>query len=115
MWNDNYFRIWARYHVYGIGVLFGWLILETKSKKTIPKFLGKSKIFEIFAVLGSWMICAVCLIIPTFLMSWCFEVDYTNLERVKTFLTEQFICGNQFSKLSISFTRVVVAFLGGFQ
>ena len=30
MWLDAYFRIWSRYHVYGIGIIFGWTLYEIR-------------------------------------------------------------------------------------
>ena len=35
---DTYFSLWSRFHPYGIGILFGWLLKQkrdTKLQKTI--------------------------------------------------------------------------------
>ena len=42
-WFDNYLRIWSRYHVYGLGILFGWLIIELKNGHKFGKFLKSTK------------------------------------------------------------------------
>ena len=80
MWLDPYFTIWGRYHVYGIGILFGWFISSYRTTGSLTRFLAKSAVSRSVTVLTAWVVCAACLIIPMYLMTWCFTVDFTNTE-----------------------------------
>ena len=36
--HDPYFPVWARYHSHGVGVLFGWFLLEERRNQFFSKF-----------------------------------------------------------------------------
>ena len=67
--------IWARYHVYGIGVLFGWVLLRLRN--------GELRWMKRWpAVTSFYILAAVCLFIPCYLMQMCFEVDFSKINTV---------------------------------
>jgi len=74
---DTYFRIWARYHVYGFGILFGWFILWYRTEGT-HKFLSKSAIQRNGTILAMWAVCAAFLIMPVYMMAFCTKADLDN-------------------------------------
>ena len=72
---ENYFVIWARYHVYGIGILFGWLILRIRNGGL--RWMKKWPM-----VIFLYIAAGLCLFIPTYLLQMCFEVDFTKINTV---------------------------------
>ena len=72
---ENYFVIWARYHVYGIGILFGWLILRIRNG-------GLRWMKKWPTVIFLYISAGLCLFIPTYLLQMCFEVDFTKINTV---------------------------------
>ena len=77
-WLDDYFRLWARYHVYGLGILFGWLMTSVRRGNKLTKLLKKRRILRLVTVVCLWLCCIVCLLVPLYLMNACFKVDKTN-------------------------------------
>ena len=77
-WLQPYFRIWGRYHVYGIGILFGWFISFYRSNGTVRTFLAKSRLREGIIITACWLLCAVTLFTSVYVITWCYEVDFTN-------------------------------------
>ena len=77
-WLDSYTRLWGRYHVYGVGILFGWFILSYRSEGNIRAFLTKSRLRQVTIIVAMWVLCVSCLLIPVYLITWCYEVDFTN-------------------------------------
>ena len=48
---DNYFRLWSRYHVYGIGILYGWLLFELRQGSKVGKFIKSGAVSIVFMII----------------------------------------------------------------
>jgi len=98
-WTDAYFRLWARYHVYGLGVLFGWFISHYR---TVGKeqFLGRYKGIKI---LIGWTLCLGCLVIPMYMMPFCFKADSSHPDFLDPELKWNAFSGCASTNLSASF------------
>ena len=58
--------------------MFGWFIIFYRSDGTVREFLAKSRLREGIVISACWLVCAVCLFVPIYVMTWCYKVDFTN-------------------------------------
>jgi hypothetical protein len=80
MVSDVYMRPWYRYHAYGVGILFGWLILEERKENGFKNFVKNNKVVGYMVVTALWFISLFLLYFTIFGFSgWCFQVDFENL------------------------------------
>ncbi|CBY39986.1 unnamed protein product, partial [Oikopleura dioica] len=80
MANDTYMRPWARYDAYGVGILFGWLILAERKGNGFKNFVKNNKIVGYMVVIALWFLSLFLLYFTIFGFSgWCFLVDFENL------------------------------------
>ena len=75
--HDPYFTPWARYHSHGIGILFGWTILNERKNQTIKIWLNRQKSVLKWLIIGSAWACALGLMwITIWLPNSCFRVNW---------------------------------------
>ena len=80
MEGDVYMRPWARYHAYGVGILFGWLILAERKGNGFKNFVKNNKIVGYMVVIALWFVSLFLLYFTIYGFSgWCFQVDFENL------------------------------------
>ena len=84
LWLDDYARIWARYHVYGIGILFGWILSSNRAGNRFTKLVNSRHAVGRILVLLMWILCLLCLVIPVFLTKRCFVFNRSNSDRLKS-------------------------------
>lgn len=76
--HDPYFPPWARYHSHGVGVLFGWLILQQRRSLTFTKCFRRRRLLKALVILVLWGISLTFLWLGLFGIDSCFRVTYKN-------------------------------------
>ena len=96
--HDPYFPVWARYHSHGVGILFGWFLLEERKNQFFSKFLGRrGGLVKFLIVLGLYSVAVFTLYFPIYGINACFHVewedgvgDYFNVSTSKTHIILRF-------------------------
>ena len=76
--HDPYFPPWARYHSHGVGVLFGWLILEQRKNQIFTKIFRNRLLTRVITVTILWGISLTFLWLSLFGIDSCFRVTLKN-------------------------------------
>jgi hypothetical protein len=79
---DIYLTPWSRYHAYGVGILFGWLILAERKGNGFKKFVQKRKILGYSIIFALWALSLFTLYFTIYGFSdICFQVDMTKYQQ----------------------------------
>ena len=77
--HDPYFPVWARYHSHGVGVLFGWFLLEERRNQFFSKFLGRRRgLVKLLIILGLYSVGIFALYFPIYGINACFHVEWED-------------------------------------
>ena len=77
--HDPYFPVWARYHSHGVGVLFGWFLLEERRNQFFSKFLGRRRgLVKFLIVLCLYSVGIFALYFPIYGINSCFHVEWED-------------------------------------
>ena len=75
--HDPYFTPWARYHSHGIGILFGWIILNERKHGSIRNWLDKQKVWAKYLMITSaWMVSLGLMWFTVWGPNLCFRVNW---------------------------------------
>ena len=77
--HDPYFPVWARYHSHGVGILFGWFLLEERRNQFFSNFLNRRRgLVKLLIILCLYSVGIFALYFPIYGINACFHVEWED-------------------------------------